>query len=228
MNSKITFGAWKTTVSLIDSSPMSATSPIHCRPYPSLTTQDKVVEWFMDYQQQLESSSSGERVLYHEKTKRKVDLFAYPNESQQFSASDSPYDWGKVVVLGELKYRKRGQEIGNNNPELVIQLANYVREAFAVGTIAGPIGVRIPNEMITAAVDFWCFNCAVHYLKVPDILYVKHTPQVLLANNWAESITGKDYLHIVLYGNHPRNTEFPTLHCHNELIWFKYHQEAMK
>ena len=33
-------------------------------------------------------------------------------------------------MLGELKYRKQGQEIGDDNQELVIQLANYVREAF--------------------------------------------------------------------------------------------------
>ncbi|KAF8241298.1 hypothetical protein K440DRAFT_665378 [Wilcoxina mikolae CBS 423.85] len=108
-------------------------------PYPSPATQDKVVEWFMDYQQQLESTStpmrwcwksSGDRFLYHQKTKRKVDLFVYPKELQQSPAGGSQYDWGKVVVLGELKYRKRGQEMGDDNSELVIQLANYVREAF--------------------------------------------------------------------------------------------------
>lgn len=86
-------------------------------PYPSPATQDKVIEWFMDYQQQLESSSvpmrwcwksSGDWALYHQNTKRKVDLFSYPRESQQSAADGNQYDWGKVVVLGELKYLKRG------------------------------------------------------------------------------------------------------------------------
>lgn len=110
-------------------------------PYPSPATQGNVVEWFMDYQQQLQLSalfkpirwcwkSSGEQALYHEKSKRKVDLFSYSKKLQQSREAQCQYDWGNVVALGELKYRKRGQEMGDDNAGLVIQLANYVREVF--------------------------------------------------------------------------------------------------
>ncbi|KAF8534196.1 hypothetical protein BDD12DRAFT_896759 [Trichophaea hybrida] len=100
--------------------------------FPTHHPEKAVVDWFNSYQQTWRESksaaskqtwnwkASGSRVLIHPDTKRKVDLFMYPDDEQ-----DTDYDWAKVCVVGELKNQ---QGLGDLNARVVVQLANYVKE----------------------------------------------------------------------------------------------------
>ncbi|KAF8538767.1 hypothetical protein BDD12DRAFT_884189 [Trichophaea hybrida] len=105
--------------------------------FPTDPTAAAVVQWFEAYEHRLRNMglisgewswcSSGDRILYHDTTQRKLDLFTYPMEELP-NPGGPQYEWSKVAVLGELKQRQ--QNISDFNRGLVLQLANYVRTAF--------------------------------------------------------------------------------------------------
>jgi hypothetical protein len=139
--------------------------PLHSTPFPNSPTEAAVVQWFKEYNERYHShlpaacpwvwQTSPTRPLVHPQTpKRKVDLFLSSK-----SAAKPPVDkehtkarWADVVVVGELKNQKGLSDL---DPNLVIQISNYVRETF--GTQPGRRYVHA-FTIVNATMRCWMFT----------------------------------------------------------------------